>query len=66
MKAKTVVWTVAAATVALLLLLSFAARPLRHGKTRGLRIHSVNSVRSVTFVLTNTNPPAPGASLPYR
>ncbi len=63
MKTKTVVWTVAAA-IAFLLLLSFAARPLSHGKTRPLRVHSVNSVRSVTFVLTNTNPPAPGASLP--
>lgn len=65
MKSKAVVWTVAAA-IAFLLLLSFAARPLSHVKTRPLRINSVNSVRSVTFVFTNTSPPNPGGSLPAR
>lgn len=65
MKTKAVVWTVAA-VIAFLLALSFAMSPRTHAKTRAQRITSVNSLRSVTFVLTNTNPPAPAGAAPAR
>ncbi len=65
MKTKTIVWTVAA-VIAFLLVLSFATPPRPHAKTRAQRITSVNSLRSVTFVLTNTNPLASTGAVPAR
>jgi hypothetical protein len=54
MKRGTALWAVAGA-IAVIVLLLLAAKPYQPPKARAQRITTVNSVRTVSFVLTNAS-----------
>lgn len=59
MRNRTAIWG-ALAVILFIILVFLASKPIRPPKARASRITAVNSVRSVTLTLTNTNA-MPGA-----
>jgi hypothetical protein len=54
MKRRTALWALAV-VIAVVVLLLLAVNPYQPPKARAQRIATLNSVRTVSFVLTNTN-----------